>query len=237
MLEMHHADVYYGKAQALHDVSLEIRRSQILALVGRNGAGKSTILKSLMGQIALRSGARSLDGKNLADVPLHDCSRLGIALVPEDRQIFAGLSCRENLDVAGMCHRRGYWTKKRIFALFPRLQERADASGTSLSGGEQQMLAIGRALMTNPRYLLLDEPTEGLAPLVVEQIIDAIEEIRKQDTGIVLVEQNFRIPQRLAQSFLLVDNGAIAWRGKRNEITDQLACMLTGMQPSPGHDS
>jgi len=235
MLELQNANVFYGKAQVLHDVNLQVTRTAVLALVGRNGAGKSTILKSMMGQLALQSGRCLLEGQDITSCALHERSRLGIALVPEDRQIFSGLTCEENLRLAGLNHAPGWWTIARVYDLFPRLRERAHAQGTSLSGGEQQMLAIGRALVTNPRCLLLDEPTEGLAPVVVDQIVQAIAQICQQGMTVMLVEQNFRVPQRLAQRFALVDGGRIVWQGQREEITDALGDMLSGLHVVKPH--
>ncbi|NYT64522.1 ABC transporter ATP-binding protein [Alcaligenaceae bacterium] len=229
MLELRNANVFYDKAQALHDISLQVDTSNVLALVGRNGAGKSTILKAFMGQVALQEGSRQLNGADITTTSIDACSRMGIAFVPEDRQIFPGLTAHENLLVAGMSHQPGLWTMERVYALFPRLQERSSALGTSLSGGEQQMLAIGRALITNPSYLLLDEPTEGLAPVVVDQIVEAITTISQQGMAVILVEQNFRIPQRLAQHFALIDSGRIVWSGLRAGITDELENMLSGL--------
>jgi branched-chain amino acid transport system ATP-binding protein len=230
MLELRGADVYYGKAQALHQVSVQVDHSGVLALVGRNGAGKTTILRALMGQLPLKAGARHLDGEVITHLPLSECSRRGIALVPDSREVFSGLTCEENLLLAGLSHRAGHWTMARVYELFPRLQERRKAQGTSLSGGEQQMLSIGRALMTNPKYLLLDEPTEGLAPVVVDQIVEAVQAIGRQGLAVALVEQNFRVPKRLAQRFALIDNGRVTWSGTRSEIGQRLEDMLAGLQ-------
>ena len=212
---------------------MQIDQSSILALVGRNGAGKSTVLKAWMGQLPLRSGQRRLDGRDITGLALDACSRMGIALVPENRLIFAGLSCEENLTLASLNHPPGQWTLNAVYHLFPRLKERSRAQGTSLSGGEQQMLSIGRALMTNPRYLLLDEPTEGLAPMMVEQIVGAIATISQQGMAVILVEQNFHIPERLADRFALIDSGRITWTGQKEDITESLKALLAGIKVSP----
>jgi branched-chain amino acid transport system ATP-binding protein len=230
MLELDQADVFYGKAQALHGVSLRCAPNEVLALVGRNGAGKSTTLRALMGQVPLRKGRRLVDGADITGLPLPDSSRRGIALVPDSRDIISGLSCEENLVLATLSHAPGHWTMERVYELFPRLRERRQAQGTSLSGGEQQMLAIGRALLTNPRYLLLDEPTEGLAPVIVEQIIAAIRFVAHSGVAVLLVEQNFRVPQRVAQRFCLLDTGRVVWTGGARDIDERLEAMLSGLQ-------
>ena len=229
MLELRDAEACYGKAQALHQVALAVRPGQVTALVGRNGAGKSTTLKTLMGQMRLAGGSRWLDGQDVSTLAPEQLSRRGVALVPEDRQIFAGLSAEENLHLATLSHGAGPWTLERVYALFPRLRERRSAQGTSLSGGEQQMLAIARGLMTHPRYLLLDEPTEGLAPVIVEQIVAAIAEIRAAGMGIVLVEQNLHVPRQLADHYVLLDSGRITWTGGRADVGDALEDMLSGL--------
>ena len=234
MLELKHADVFYGKAQALHDLSICCAPNEVLALVGRNGAGKSTTLRAMMGQMPLRHGRRELDGRDITALPLADSSRAGIALVPDSRDIVSGLSCEENLLLAGLSHPAGHWTIERVYGLFPRLRERRHAQGTSLSGGEQQMLAIGRALLTNPRYLLLDEPTEGLAPVIIEQIVGAIEFVSRSGVSVLLVEQNFRVPRKVAQRFCLLDSGRVVWSGKRDQIDNRLEAMLSGLQQGAG---
>jgi branched-chain amino acid transport system ATP-binding protein len=232
MLELRSADVFYGKAQALHAVSVQCAPNEVLAFVGRNGAGKSTTLRTMMGQIPLRAGQRYLDGVDISTLSLPEASRRGIALVPDSRDIITGLSVEENLVLATLSHPPGAWTMARVFELFPRLRERRLTQGTSLSGGEQQMLAIGRALLTNPRYLLLDEPTEGLAPVIVDQIVSAIESIARSGLAVTIVEQNFRVPRRVAQRFCLLDTGRVAWTGTTEQIDESLEVLLSGLQPS-----
>nr|WP_145550115.1 ABC transporter ATP-binding protein [Variovorax boronicumulans] len=229
MLELRDAGACYGKAQALHGISLAVRPGEVTALVGRNGAGKSTTLKTFMGQMRLTGGSRWLDGTDVSPLAPERLSRRGVALVPEDRQIFAGLSAEENLRLATLSHGTGPWTLERVYTLFPRLRERRQAQGTSLSGGEQQMLAIARALMTHPRYLLLDEPAEGLAPVIVAQIVQAIAEIRAAGMGIVLVEQNLHVPRQLADHYALLDSGRITWTGGQDDAGDMLEEMLSGL--------
>ncbi|MGE0153492.1 MAG: ABC transporter ATP-binding protein [Reyranellaceae bacterium] len=218
MLTLEHVDVFYGNAPALHDLSIALEPGQIVALVGRNGAGKSTTLKTLCGLLPCRRGVRMMDGVDVTRFGPEDLNRAGVAFVPEDRQIFPTLTADENLRMAQVVRRNGDWTIARVFELFPRLAERRNALGQSLSGGEQQMLSIGRALLCCPKYLLLDEPTEGLAPLVVAMMVDAIREISKSGVGLALVEQNFKVPSALASRFVVLESGRIAWEGNKEEF-------------------
>lgn len=218
MLRLDRVDVFYGKAQALSEVSIEIAAGEIIGLVGRNGAGKSTILKTLIGLRAPTRGRRVHDGDDISQLKPHQISRRGIAFVPEDRQIFPNLSVEENLLLAGVMHKPGLWTVKRVCELFPRLSERLDSKGSSLSGGEQQMLSIARALLTNPAVLMLDEPSEGLAPLVVRDVRDAIVEINRNGVAILLVEQKVAIPLSIGQRIYVVDHGVVGWAGTTAEF-------------------
>ena len=218
MLALENAEVFYGKAKALHAVSIEVRVGEVVSLIGRNGAGKSTTLKALIGLLPLAGGRRVLDGADVSARKPHQMSRLGVAYVAEMRQIFTNLTVRENLVMGQLAHAPGHWTMERVESLFPVLRERAAATGDTLSGGEQQMLAIARALLTNPRILLLDEPTEGLAPLIVAAVRDAIVEINRQGVPILLVEQNLRVPLKIAHRQYIIDNGAIVWQGSTAEL-------------------
>ena len=218
MLSLEQADVFYDRARALHAVSIEVRVGEVVSLIGRNGAGKSTTLKSLIGLLSIASGKRMLDGVDVSHRRPHEMSRLGVAYVPEMRQIFSNLTVRENLLMGQVAHAPGHWTIERVEALFPILRERANATGDTLSGGEQQMLAIARALLCNPKVLLLDEPTEGLAPLVVGVVRDAIVEINREGVPILLVEQNLRVPLKIAHRQYIIDNGAIVWSGSTAEL-------------------
>lgn len=220
MLSLEHASVFYGGAQVLHEISLAIRPGEVLALAGRNGAGKSTTLRTLAGQLRCRSGRLQLDGSLVEKPRPEGLSRAGIAYVPEDRQVFPTLTVEENLAIAQVAHRSRTWTFKEIYEIFPRLAERQKALGQALSGGEQQMLAIGRALLCNPRILLLDEPTEGLAPNVVQSLVSAIRDVRKSGIGIILVEQNFKVPKQIADRFVILDSGRIAWEGDAAALAD-----------------
>jgi branched-chain amino acid transport system ATP-binding protein len=213
MLSLEGVDAFYGKAIALENVSLHVGAGEIVALLGRNGAGKTTTLRTCMGLLACARGRRMLDGQDVTALQAHHLSRLGIAYVPEDRQVFPNLTVEENLAIAGVAHPPGYWTIPRVHALFPRLKERAKSRGMSLSGGEQQMLSIARATLTNPKVLMLDEPCEGLAPLIVRDVRDAIVTVNRQGMGIVLVEQKLSIPLEISHRICVVDHGAIAWSG------------------------
>ena len=218
MLALEKAEVFYGKAQALHGLSIEVRAGEIVSLIGRNGAGKSTTLKALIGLLPIASGRRLLDGQDVSRKKPHEMSRLGVSFVPEMRQIFPNLTVRENLLIGQVAHQPGPWTVERVEHLFPILRERASATGDTLSGGEQQMLAIARGLLSNPKILLLDEPTEGLAPLVVAAVRDAIVEINRQGVPILLVEQNLRVPLKIAHRQYIIDNGAMVWSGATADL-------------------
>lgn len=221
MLALEHADVYYGNAPALHGLSITLEPGQVVALVGRNGAGKSTTLKALCGLLPCRQGRRLIDGTDVTHLGPEDLNRAGVALVPEDRQVFPTLTVDENLKIAQVVRRSGSWTIPQIFELFPRLAERRGALGQALSGGEQQMLSIGRALICCPRYLLLDEPTEGLAPIVVEILVEAIRKVSQSGVALALVEQNFKVPKALAHRLIVLESGRIAWEGTQDEFSKE----------------
>lgn len=219
MLRLEDADVFYGKAQALTGVTVEIGESEVVGLVGRNGAGKSTILKALMGLLTPARGRRVHNGEDVTALPPYRISRRGIAFVPENRQVFPNLTVQENMQLADVMHRPGFWTYDKVCELFPRLRERSQFKGSSLSGGEQQMLSIARALLTNPTVLMLDEPSEGLAPLVVRDVRDAIVEIHRQGMSILLVEQKVAIPVSIGRRIYVVDHGTIGWSGTTEEFS------------------
>lgn len=223
LLVMENCDAFYGKAQALHGVSLTLGEGEVVSLVGRNGAGKSTLLKTVMGLLRPRAGRITLAGAEVSGLPPHRLGRLGLAFVPENRRIFANLSVEENLRIAQVMGRKGPWDLPRVLALFPRLAERAQAGGTTLSGGEQQMLAIGRALLTNPSLLLLDEPTEGLAPLIVAELTETMRTVHAEGVSILLVEQNLKVPLQLAQRQYVIDNGRMVWSGTTRALLDSRA--------------
>ena len=210
-------DVFYGKAQALHAVDLSVGRGEIVSLVGRNGAGKTTILRAAMGLLPCARGRRVLEGADITGLPPHGASRCGVALVPADRQVFPTLDVVQNLRVAQVAHRTSRFGVDDAFELFPRLKERRRALGGSLSGGEQQMLSIARGLMTGPSLMLLDEATEGLAPIIVESLTQAIQGINRQGVSILLVEQNMRVPMRIAHRQYVIETGRVAWSGTLDE--------------------
>ncbi len=236
MLDLRSANVFYGAAQALHDVSLSVARGEVVALAGRNGAGKSTTLKAMAGLLPLRTGALSLDGTVIAAPKPEAMSRYGVGYVPEDRQIFPTLTVNENLAIATIVRRPDRkWVLDDIYDLFPRLAERRRAAGQALSGGEKQMLAIGRAMLCSPQILLLDEPTEGLAPIVVQGVVEAIGKIVSQGVGVVIVEQNFRVPEQLAKRFVVLDSGRVVWSGEKSDLSrnaSTVSSLLSGMATS-----
>ena len=223
MIALEQASVKYGHALALSELTVRADAGEVVAIVGRNGAGKSTALKAMAGMLSLAAGRRRAMGQDVSDCSIEQISKLGVALVPDTRRIFPNLSVRENLRMGGLAHPRGHWTLARVLELFPRLSERIDFGGDQLSGGEQQMLAIARALLGNPKMLLLDEPTEGLAPLIVQHLVQVLAEVHRLGTGIVLVEQNLKVPMRLANRQYVLDHGSVAWHGTTQELLAQRA--------------
>jgi branched-chain amino acid transport system ATP-binding protein len=214
MLEVQTLHAGYGETRVLHGLSFTARQGRVTAVLGRNGAGKSTTLKAIMGLLPATQGAIALDGAALAGRPPHEIARLGVAYVPETRDIFPSLSVRENLGIAARRFGRpGGWTMERVIDLFPRLGERLDNGGAQLSGGEQQMLAIARALLMNPKLLILDEPTEGLAPIIVKLIHATLKRLKAEGLSMILVEQNFGFATSLADEVVVVGRGRIVWRG------------------------
>jgi branched-chain amino acid transport system ATP-binding protein len=220
LLEARGLHSYYGDSHILFDVSLRVEKSEVVALLGRNGAGKSTTLKSLMGVVTPRVGSVKLDGEEMAGRKSHDIARAGMQLVHEDRRIFGSLDVEENLELAGLTA-PSRWPLDRIYELFPRLKERRGSRGTDLSGGEQQMLAIARALIRNPKIVLLDEPFEGLAPLIVRELVQVCGELAAAGQTIVLVEQNIAATLALAQRVYMLNNGHVVHEGPADEIRKQ----------------
>ena len=216
ILEVEAVHSFYGKSHILHGVSLGLREGEIVTLLGRNGAGKTTTLRSLVGLTPAREGAVRIFGKATTHWPPYAIAALGIGYVPEGRRIFGNLTVEENLKVP--LERPGDWTIPRIYQLFPRLEERRRSKGRQLSGGEQEMLAIARALLLNPRILLLDEPSQGLAPLIVQEVFRVIADMRKTGMSILLVEQNVRAAVEIADRAYVLDDGRIIYEGAAAEL-------------------
>ena len=220
LLEVDGLNSYYGDSHILFDVSLRVEKNEVVALLGRNGAGKSTTLKSLMGVVTPRSGSVKLDGIEVAGRRSHAIARAGMQLVHEERRVFGSLDVEENLVLAGLTA-PNRWPLGRVYEMFPRLKERRESRGTDLSGGEQQMLAIARALIRDPKIILLDEPFEGLAPLIVRELVRICRELAAAGQTIVLVEQNLAATLALAQRVYIVNNGHIAHEGPAREVEAQ----------------
>jgi branched-chain amino acid transport system ATP-binding protein len=212
MLEAKALSAGYGRARVLYEVSVEARAGEVVALLGRNGAGKSTTLKAMMGLVPSWSGEVCFDGHRIDRLAPHEIARLGLGYVPEDRRIFTDLSVAENLEVGRQPPRPATpsWSEDRIYALFPALGAMRDRRGDRMSGGEQQMLAIARTLAGNPKAILLDEPSEGLAPLVVNAVIEAVRELKRAGVTVVLAEQSLRFAERVADRVYRIEKGRIA---------------------------
>jgi len=220
LLEVNGLNSYYGDSHILFDVSLRVERNEVVALLGRNGAGKSTTLKSLMGVVTPRSGSVMFDGTEVAGRKSHRIAQAGMQLVHEERRIFSSLSVEENLVIAGLTASQR-WPLDRIYEMFPRLRERRGNRGTDLSGGEQQMLSIARALVRDPKIILLDEPFEGLAPVIVRDLMKACRDLAEAGQTIVLVEQNLAATLALAERIYIINNGHIVHEGPAQEIKAQ----------------
>jgi branched-chain amino acid transport system ATP-binding protein len=215
-LELQHVSAGYGETVVIEDIDLALAPGECISVIGRNGVGKTTLLATVMGHTTLHSGEVKLDGQRLNGMPSYRRALAGIGFVPQEREIFASLTVRENLEVGA---RPGHWTQERIFALFPRLQERLGNMGNHLSGGEQQMLSIARALLTNPSILLMDEPTEGLAPVIVEALTDVLTRLRTEDAlSIILVEQNSRVALAFSSRTVILDKGRIVYDGESGPL-------------------
>ena len=220
MLRVEGLNSYYGRAHILQDLSFEAESGQVLVLLGRNGAGKSTTMKSLIGLVRPASGRIVFAGAEIAGEEPYRIARRGLGYVPEERRIFGELTVMENLDVGRQAPRDGLapWTPERLFALFPNLGAMRDRLGARMSGGEQQMLTIARTLMGNPRLILLDEPSEGLAPLIVEQMADAILALKRERVAVLLAEQNLHFATRVADRAAVIETGQIVWAGSMAEL-------------------
>lgn len=218
MLELDNIDAYYEESHILRGVSLAVREGEVACLLGRNGAGKTTTILSIMGYLHPRRGAIRCNGRDIGALPPYAVARLGFGFVPQERGIFPSLTVRENLTVFARAGRNSYWTLGRIFELFPSLHARERNLGFQLSGGEQQMLSIARALLLNPKLLLLDEPSEGLAPMIVQEIIEILKRLKGEGLAILLVEQNLRAAFAVADRHHVMNKGEICFTGTTAEL-------------------
>ena len=206
----------YGETVVIEDIDLKLAPGECVSVIGRNGVGKTTLLATIMGHTTLHSGTIALDGRLLNSIPSFRRALAGLGFVPQEREIFPSLTVRENLGIAA---RPGPWTLERVFALFPRLKERLDNMGNQLSGGEQQMLSIARALLTNPSVLLMDEPTEGLAPVLVDTLIEVLRKLRAEaELSIILIEQNSRVAFAFSPRTVILDKGRIVYDGESEPL-------------------
>ena len=215
MLQVRRLETAYGRSQVLFGIDLEVGASQVVSLLGRNGMGKTTTVRSIMGIARPKAGSIVFEGKTVHDMPSYKVAQAGIGLVPEGRQVFPNLTVRENLVATA---RKGPWTMERVAKLFPHLELRKNNYGNQLSGGEQQMLAIGRALMTNPKLLILDEATEGLAPLVRQEIYRSIGELKAEGLSILLIDKDVRALTRVADRHYVLEKGRVVWQGSSQEL-------------------
>ena len=224
---LHVADIhaYYGQSHVLQGVSLDVGKGEVVSLLGRNGSGKTTTLLTIMGYLSPAPGSITYDGVEIGGLPPYRISRMGLGFVPQERGIFPSLTVLENLTVAARRGQRGEWTLERVLGLFPRLRERAANRGSQLSGGEQQMLSIGRALLLNPSLLILDEPSEGLAPLIVQEIISILHEVRAGGLPILIVEQNIRAAFAVADRHYILSKGCVCFTGTTDELRNNEAML------------
>ena len=225
LLAVRDIETFYGPSQALFGLSFEVNERECVTLIGRNGMGKTTTVKTVMGLVESKSGEVSLAGENISGKAAYRIARAGIGLVPEGRRIFPNLTVRENLVATAENRRKvsDVWTLERVYELFPRLNERERNLGSNLSGGEQQMLAIGRALMTNPRLLILDEATEGLAPLIRAEIWRCLEKLKQSGLSLIVIDKNIGPLLRLADRHFIVEKGRVVWRGTSEDLRAQPA--------------
>lgn len=222
LLNLQNLNAYYGAAHILHNLSLHVNAGERVALIGRNGVGKTTVVNTILGLATLRDGTVALEGKSYSKLRAYMAAQHGVAVVPQGRCIVANLSVEENLLLGAAVGRKGPWSVQEIYKLFPILQERAHTPGTALSGGQQQMLAVGRALMANPSLILLDEPTEGLAPVIVDQLATIFNQVADQGTALLLIEQNMSLVVRVAERYLAMSKGAVVAEGN---VENSRACL------------
>jgi len=219
LLRVENVDSFYGRSHILFEVSLDVKAGETVAILGRNGSGRTTTLKTIMGLITPSSGRVFLEGEDITGWSTYRIAKKGVSFVPEERRVFTTLTVRDNLEVAEKVGRKGYWTRDRVLDLFRPLQKLLHRKGGHLSGGEQQMVAVARGIIQNPKLLILDEPTEGLAPAIVHDIVAMIRTIKEQgDTAILLVEQDVRTTLTVADRVLVLDNGRVVFRGTPREL-------------------
>lgn len=221
MLTLKDMHTHYGESHILHGVSLEVKQGNVSALLGRNGMGKTTTIHSIMGLVPPKKGKVIFDGKEIQGKPSYQISKAGIGLVPQGRRIFPNLTVKENLLTTYRPEADG-WNLEKIYEMFPRLKERQTSMGGNLSGGEQQMLSIGRALMTNPKLLLLDEPSEGLSPLMVREVIKIIKKLKESGMSMLLVEQNLAMAAELADEIYILNKGTVVFKGKTEQFDQEV---------------
>ncbi|MEK6778368.1 MAG: ABC transporter ATP-binding protein [Candidatus Deferrimicrobiota bacterium] len=219
ILEVSHVDTHYGTSHILQDVSLSVEEGEVVALLGRNGMGKTTTLRSIIGLSPPTRGSIRFLGRETGGLPPYEIARLGVAYVPDDYRIFPDLTAEENLEIARrLSPREGHWNRARVVELFPALGDRLGSKGINLSGGEKKMLAVGRALMANPSLILLDEPSEGLAPLIVANLIEVLGKIRDQGVTILLADQKFKFCRRVCNRGYILEKGAVRHEGEMESI-------------------
>ena len=230
VLEVEHLNAWYGGAQVLFDLTLRVGRGEAVALMGRNGAGKSTTIKTVMALMARRSGTVRFCGRDISRLHPYEIARLGVGFVPEDRRVFSDLTVAENLDVGRQPPRRfpdgrpaPLWTEDRVYELFPNLAGMANRLGGQMSGGEQQMLTVARSLMGNPLLVLLDEPSEGVAPVIVERMASTIAELKKTGLSVLMSEQNIHFAERVCDRAYVLEKGQVEWHGAMAELAGDVA--------------
>jgi branched-chain amino acid transport system ATP-binding protein len=222
LLDLKNVNAYYGSAHILHDLSLHVNAGERVALIGRNGVGKTTVVNTILGLARMKGGQLHLAGQAIDKPRPYVAAQHGTVVVPQGRRIVANLTVEENLLLGAATGRKGPWNVPAIYKLFPILQERAHTPGTALSGGQQQMLAVGRALMANPDLILLDEPTEGLAPVIVDQLADIFNRVADQGTALLLIEQNLSLVVRVARRYLAMSKGTVVAQGQVDNTPDGL---------------
>ena len=219
LLKLERVNAYYGAAHILHDMDLQVDAGERVALIGRNGVGKTTVVNTILGLASMRGGTIRIGEEVLSKPRIYAAAQRGIALVPQGRCIVPNLTVEENLLLGAAVGRKGHWTAQGIYKLFPILQERAHTPGTALSGGQQQMLAVGRALMANPSLILLDEPSEGLAPVIVDQLAVIFKQVADQGTALLLIEQNMTLVARVAERYCAMAKGAVIANGRVHDAS------------------